>query len=191
MTDRRRTWTIALLGLAMATTGCLARSTPAIHYYTVSLPTPPERTIDATVSAGALTAEPGYTESRMAWRPSPYRVDYTTFHRWVAPPARMLTSVLDDHLGRASTGNPARRVVVTGNVRRIEAVRTSDEHAAVLTLTLTAELDGTRVLTRTWDEREPLDSGDSPEDVAAALSVALERIVTDLTSAVAAAAAGR
>ena len=191
MTDRRRTWTIALLVLALATTGCLARRTPAIQYYTVSLPPPAARTIDAAVTVDPLTAEPGYTESRMAWRPSPYRVDYATFHRWVASPARMLTSVLDDHLGRAATGSPARRLVVSGNVRRIEAVRTGDENAAVLTLTLIAELDGARVFARTWDEREPLTAGDAPEDVAAALSVALERIVADLTTAVSAAAAGR
>jgi len=175
------------LALVMAVTagGCFARRTPAITYYTLSVPNPAARTIDATVVISTISAEPGYTETRIAWRPSPYRLDYTSFHRWVAVPSILLASVLEDHLGRASTGAPGRRIYVTGTVRRIEAVREDGGRAVNLTLSLEADLAGRPLLARTWDEHEPLHDGDDPEAVAAALSTALTRIVNEFTTTLA------
>lgn len=188
MTRLRSFAALACLALAaLATSGCLARRTPAIRYYTVSVPPPAARPVDATVTISTVRAEPGCTETRMAWRPSPYRVDYSSFHRWVAAPSMMIASVLDDHFRRASTANPERQVFVTGTVRRIEAVRNADERAAALGLTLGADLGGRRLLERTWDERVPLDDGDDAEAVAAALSTALARILDEFTAALAAA----
>lgn len=187
MTHLRRATACAALALVAATTGCLARRTPAIRYYTLSVPRPAAPTVDATIVVSGVTANPGYGATRMAWRPSPYRVDYASFHRWVAAPPLMLASVLEDHLGRTATGNPARRVLVSGAIRRIEAVRDDAGRAAVLALSLRAEVDGRQVVGRTWDEREPLAEADDAEAVAAALSAALARILDDFTTVLAAA----
>jgi hypothetical protein len=123
----------------------------------------------------------------MAWRPSPYRLDYASFQRWIAAPPIMLASVIEDYFDRAATGAPGRRILVTGTVRRIEAIRDDDGRAANLTLSLGADLDGRLLLVRTWDEREPLADGDDAEAVAVALSAALTRILHEFSSALAAA----
>jgi ABC-type uncharacterized transport system auxiliary subunit len=184
MTRPGRTATAACLVLTLvAGGGCFARRTPRINYYTLSVPPPAARTIDATVVISTVTAEPGYAETRMAWRPSPYRLDYASFHRWVAAPSAMIASVLEDYLGRASTGAPGRRIFVTGVVRRIEADRTGGKRSAILTLSLAADLGGRPLLSRTWDEHEPLEDDDDAEAVAAALSNALARILGEFTSA--------
>lgn len=182
---RRGAAGVCLAVAALASAGCLARRTPAIRYYTLSVPRPATPTIDATMTISTVAAEPGYTETRLAWRPSPYRVDYTSFHRWIAAPATMIASVLEEHFARASTGNPARRVYVTGTVRRIEAVDDETGRAAVLSLSLAADLEGRPLLERTWDEREPVADGEDAEAVAAALSIALTRVLDDFTAALA------
>lgn len=183
---RRPAAAVCLVVATLAVTGCVARRTPSIRYYRVSVPPPAAATIGATIVVSSIGAEPGYAETRMAWRPSPYRIEYTAFHRWVAAPSLMLSSVLEEHLTQAATGTPSRRVFVTGTVRRIEAVRTDDGRDAVLGLTLAAELDGHRLVERTWDEREPVADSDDPEAVAAAISAALTRILAEFTAALAA-----
>jgi ABC-type uncharacterized transport system auxiliary subunit len=184
MTHHGRMAAIACVALAaLASGGCLARRTPAITYYTLSVPPPAAPTIDGTIVMSTVTAEPGYTETRMAWRPSPYRLDYTSFHRWVAAPSIMLASVLEDYLERASTGAPGRRIFVSGTIRRIEAARNDDGRTANLTLYLEADLEGRPLLARSWDEHEPLADGDGAEEAAAALSAALARILREFTTA--------
>jgi ABC-type uncharacterized transport system auxiliary subunit len=190
MTHLRSITACACLALAAATTsGCFARRTPAIRYYTLSVPRPAAATLDATIVVSGVTADAGYAGTRMAWRPSPYRVDYASFQRWIAAPPIMLASLLEEHLRRAATGNPERRVLVSAAIRRIEAVRDEGGRAAVLALLLRADIDGRRVVERAWDEREPLAEGDDAEAVAAALSTALARILDDFTAALAAALA--
>jgi ABC-type uncharacterized transport system auxiliary subunit len=171
--------------LVTATPGCLARRTPPIHYYTLSVPPPAAPALAAQIQISTLTADAGYSGTRIASRPSPHRVDYAPFHRWVATPPAMLAGVLDEYLVRATTPGSTRRVFVTGNLRRLEAVTHDSAPTAVLALSLAAELDGRRLLERRYDEREPID-GSGPEAAAAALSRALARILEDFAAALAA-----
>lgn len=188
MTSLPRTTACLGLAAALATGGCLARTTPTIRYYTLSVPPPSGAPIiDATIVMSTVGGDPGYIGSRMAWRTSPYRVEYSSFHRWIAPPPALVSSAIEDYLRQASTGDPSRRVFVSGTVRRIEAVRDDRGNGAVLGLSLVAELGGRRLVERTWEEYEPVGEGPQAEAVAAALSTALARILREFTAAIAAA----
>ena len=176
---------LTLVALALVTTGCLSRrATPPIRYYTLAVTPPEAPRLTAKVVISAVTADAGYTSTRIARRPSPYRVVYATFDRWVAAPPTMLSSVLDDYFSRVSRTDPSRRLVISARVHRLETVTHEANDYARLRLTLLAHSEGTLILERAYDERASL-QGDDHEDVAAALSIALDRVLDDFTATLA------
>src|SRR5690606_14936877 len=67
--------------------GC-GGAVPQTHFYTLVVP--PRAPAPATghaLSIDLLTADAAYDNDRIAYRKSPYRIDYYQYHRWSALPS--------------------------------------------------------------------------------------------------------
>jgi ABC-type uncharacterized transport system auxiliary subunit len=170
--------------------GCsLARKVPQLHYYTLSVPPPAAATLAAPVRVGAFTADQPYTTDRIAYRSSPFRLDYYTYHRWAADPRNLLRDTARDYLDAAAGNAPVVPIEIDGHIRRLEEVDAADGWHAALTLDFTVARGGAVLLERTYTESVPAD-GKRPEAVAAAVSRALARILDRLLADLPAASAG-
>jgi len=180
--------THAFAAALVATTalGCsLFRATPHIRYYTLTLTGAPPTHLEAPVVVGGFLADEPYATARMAYRSSPYRLDYYTYHRWAADPRNLLHATVRDYFerGGASDGLPFE---LEGNLRRFEEVDDAAGWQGALTLDVKVAHGGAIVLQRTYRESEPAEAR-NPEAVAAALSRALQRILDQVAADVAAA----
>jgi len=159
--------------------GCsLARSIPNVRYYTLAITAPPSTTIGAPIHIGTISSDQPYATERIAFRTSPYQLDYYTYHRWAADPRNLIRTVARDYFERASSGSGV-PFELDGNIRRLEEV---DEPAAwrgALALDVRLARGGRVVLERAYSESEPAESH-HPEAVAAALSRALQRILDQI-----------
>lgn len=180
---RRARLTVGLV-LAVGLAGCaLRRETPQVRYYTLAVEQPEHLGAPATVLA--FTIDPPYRDVRLAYRASPYQLDYYTYHRWAAPPRQLLTSIVRDYFGSHDAADTP-RIEITGHIRRFEEVDGKDGWSGALTVALTASQAGIRLVDATYAEVEPAERKE-PEAVVAALSRALgrilERFAADVTDA--------
>jgi ABC-type uncharacterized transport system auxiliary subunit len=166
---------IALVA-ALTLAGCaFARATPNVRYYTLAITAQPSTTLAAPIRVGALTSDQPYATERIAFRSSPYQLDYYTYHRWAADPRNLIRTVARDYFERAASGSGV-PFDIEGNIRRLEEVDESNGWRGALALDLRLARGGKVLLERAYSESEPAESH-SPEAVAAALSRALQRIL--------------
>ena len=178
---------LAVLGAALV--GCLvARPAPEMHYYTLAVPGAPAAGLPAPITVGAFTAEAPYATARLAYRTSPYALDYYVYHRWAADPRRLVAAAARDYLERAPTSAAGPPIALTGHIRHLEELDTTEGRRATLALDVRVVQEGRVLLARAYTETEPADAR-RPEAVAAALSRALgrvlDRVVRDLGPAAA------
>jgi uncharacterized lipoprotein YmbA len=165
--------TVALLVGGIVATGCVRRTTPAIQYYRLAV-TPPATHLATNVRVGGFSADPPYSTARMAYRPSPYRLGYHTFHRWAANPQALVTTAAREYFA-SDPEDDEPTLYLTGRIQRLEAEPEHDPPQATLALTLVARQGARRLLHREYVVAEPLD-GEGQEAVAAALSRALDQV---------------
>lgn len=167
----RRRW---LLVVAATVAGCsLARTPPPMRWYLLVVPGEPI-VMPVPVRIGPFDAEQAYASSRLAYRTSPYELDYYLYHRWAAQPRALVGQAVRDAL--TSPPGDAAPIDVEGVVRRLEAVEEGPNATAALTLALRATR-GTRVVVeRVYEEQVPAATR-RPTDVAEALSVATRRVL--------------
>lgn len=177
----------ALLALAALTAGAcgFVRRTPEIRYYVLEVPGSPPVRLDAPVRLGAFSADPPYASARIAYRTSPYRLDYYTYHRWAADPRQMVAAAARDYLERAASRDGGPPYVIEGNVRRLEEVDEAHGRVGAIALEVRVRQDERVVLEGAYAETEPAQSR-SREDVAAALSRGLGRILDQIAGELAA-----
>ncbi|MBI3770595.1 MAG: membrane integrity-associated transporter subunit PqiC [Deltaproteobacteria bacterium] len=177
-----------LLLAAMALAGCsFGRSLPGIHYYTLAITDAPATRLDAPLRVGVITSDQAYATERIAYRSSPYQLDYYSYHRWAADPRNLVRTAARDYFERAGAANGI-PFEVEGNIRRLEEVDDPTGWRGTLALDVRVARGGTIILERAFSETEPAASR-RPEAVAAALSRALQRILDQLLTE--AARAGR
>ena len=171
----------AIVALALA--GCaLVRETPQVHSYTLALAGKPPVCLTVPVRIGAFTVDQPYATERLAYRTSPYRLDYYTYHRWAADPRQLVQATARDYLERAAAPSECRGettgapLEISGHIRRIEELDAPTGWQGVLAVDLRVERTGALVLARSYAETEPAEAR-NPEAVAAALSRALARIL--------------
>jgi ABC-type uncharacterized transport system auxiliary subunit len=165
-----------ILVVALALAGCaLARTTPNVRYYTLAITTPPSTSVGAPIRVGTINSDQPYATERIAFRTSPYQLDYYTYHRWAADPRNLIRTVARDYFERAggASGVPFE---LDGNIRRLEEVDEPSGRRGALALDVRLARGGRVVLERAYSESEPAESP-RPEAVAAALSRALQRIL--------------
>jgi len=139
-------------------------------------------------------AAPGFVTARMAYTTEAPRLDYFAYHEWVAPPARMLATLMESWLD--DSGIFGSVVFGSADIRtdlRLDSdlVRLSQDFsgsASTLALVIKVKLVdvSTRVLldVRTFSYSEPV-AGAGPEAGAAAANRAVTQFLTDLAAFVA------
>lgn len=178
----RRLW---LCGLLVAVAGCsLGRTPPQMSWYLLMVPGEPIM-MPAPVRVGPFTAEQAYASSRLAYRTSPYELDYYLYHRWAAQPRALIAQAVRDALVSPPGGAPT-PLEIEGAVRRLEAVEDGPNATGALTLALRATRGADVVVEHVYEEQVPASSR-RPKDVAEALSAALRRVLERFRDDVAAA----
>lgn len=181
---RRRSGTAAL-GLAVAVLVALAaaacsplspRKIPQTRYYTLSIPGAPTTAVGRPIELGVFTVAPAYGGQRLAYRSSPWRLDYYTFHRWAAPPAAAVSEAIRDYLERAPRADGAAAVRVSGHLRTLEELDEGGRRYGTLTIELAISRAGGMPASTVYAVKEPAERAD-PEAVVAALSRALGKAV--------------
>jgi ABC-type uncharacterized transport system auxiliary subunit len=184
---RTRLPTLVVLLCAVLAGGCLfgGKRAPQIRYYTVALGTQ-ETHLPFAVRVGNFGAAPPYRSTRIALRRSRFQLDYYDFNRWAANPQSLLAAAVQNYFNRVGNPHDANPIEVNGHVDRLEAVVIDGGLRAVAAITFDAHHDHRVLLQHSYVEKVPVD-GEEPENVVAALSEALDRILgrfaADLTAA--------
>jgi ABC-type uncharacterized transport system auxiliary subunit len=193
MKRRRALW---LFGCVACAAACA--SVPDTHYYRLSGPalTAASQAVAGILMVESFEADAVYSDDRIVYRASPYRLDYYNYHRWTSPPAVHLKDYLRDAYARSglfrrvtTSSLPDPDAVLSGRVTTFDEIDES-ETAWVGRVTLELTLSDPRTSTTLWaqrfDESERIPQH-SPEGVAVALSAAMRRVVQTSASAIAAA----
>lgn len=173
-------------GLALGPLGCIrAQRTPDVTYYTLEVPGASPGSLPGPPRVGAFTADEPYASSRLAYRSSPFRLQYYLFHRWAGSPQSVVAGAVRDYLARAPHAEDGLPVHVEGHIRKLEEVDGPDGWRGFVALDLHVRRGATTQLERSYEESEPA-AAESPEAVVEAISRALgrilDRLVADLAS---------
>ncbi len=164
------------------------------RYYQLARPESKLRGGDDVLVLETLTTDPGYDDERIVYRTTPFRFDYYQYHRWSSPPGVMVGNYLEQAFETSGKFRSVVRemttdapVVLAGRVIAIEEVDRSKTEwlgRIVLELVLTDARTSEVLWTEQLEETEPL-RDQTPEGLAAALSIAMSRIVTHTIPAIA------
>ena len=170
-------------------------SVPQTRYYQLAelAPAPMPAATGSVIAVEPLAADGAYDDERIVYRVDPVRFDYYQYHHWSTTPGTMVGGYLQQalaHTGkfrsvvRDTTTDTA--AVLGGRVLAIEEVDESKTrwigHLAV-ELTLTDAKTGEILWSHPYDQREPL-SAQTPEGLAVALGIAMNRIVDEAAPAI-------
>jgi hypothetical protein len=160
-----------------------------VSYYTLAVLGSPPAGVPGRVEVGTFTADEIYETPRLAYRTSPFQIQYYTFHRWAAGSSEnAVSAAVRDYLASATDAGSAPPVRIDGHLRRIEEVDADGQRSGIVVLELSASCGDAPCLTHAYEDSERAEE-DTPEAVVAAMSRALGRIldrfVADLNDAVA------
>jgi ABC-type uncharacterized transport system auxiliary subunit len=175
---------VIVLAVVVAAGCALSRTGPDVRYYTLAVPGSPPSTLDGPVRVGPITSDQPYATERIAYRSSPYRLDYYTYHRWAADPRNLVRAAMRDYFerGAPTSGLPFE---LEGNIRRLEELDENPGWQAAIAIDVRVARGGRVLLERAYSETEAAESK-RPEAVAAALSRALQRVLEQVVADVAA-----
>jgi uncharacterized lipoprotein YmbA len=185
----RKAWLAAALLAACA-------STPETHFYRLAAPTLvlARQPIAGVLYVESLEADAIFSDERIVYRTSPYKLDYYNYHRWTSPPAVHLTDYLRDAYARSglfsrvvTTSTPPPDAVLSGRVTGFEEVdesTTSWRGRLELELTLSDARSDAILWNQRFSESERIPER-TPEGLAVALSTAMGRIVQSSAAALA------
>jgi len=169
----------------IACAGCGGKL-PETRYYQLAAPEAKVRGCDSLLVLEALTADAAYDDERIVYRTTPVRIDYYQYHRWSSAPGIMVGNYLEQAFKTSGKFRAVMRdptpdapVILAGRVIAIEEVdrsKTAWIGRIVLELVLTDARTGEALWTEQLEETEPLRQ-QTPEGLAAALSIAMSRIV--------------
>jgi len=186
-----RPWICALV---LATAACGGKP-PEIRYYTLAPSAPATPGGEAVIVLESLNTDPAYDDDRIVYRTTPFRFDYYQYQRWSSAPGVMVGNYLEQALERSGKFRavvreltPDAPVLLSGRVLAIEEVdqsKTAWLGRIVLELRLTDARSGAALWTRQLEETEPL-KAQTPEGLAAALSIAMGRVAAQTIPEIAA-----
>lgn len=169
----------------IACAGCGGKL-PETRYYQLAAPDSRVRGGDSLLVLETLTADAAYDDERIVYRTTPVRIDYYQYHRWSSTPGIMVGNYLEQAFKTSGKfrvvmrdPTPDAPVILAGRVIAIEEVdrsKTAWIGRIVLELVLTDARTGEALWTEQLEETEPLRQ-QTPEGLAAALSIAMSRIV--------------
>jgi len=165
---------------------------PTTRYYQLAAPAAavPASSTGTVLAVEPLVADGAYDDERIIYRLDPVRLDYYEYHRWSSAPGAMIGSYLEAALARtgefqvvARDPTDATAVVLGGRVTALEEIDVDARHwvgHVALELTLRDAKTGATLWARTYNRSEP-EVTQSPEGLARALGVAMDRIVRAAT----------
>jgi ABC-type uncharacterized transport system auxiliary subunit len=169
---------VAFLAALLA---CATRRVPEMRYYTLSVPGTPAA-LPEPVHVGRFAADEAYATARLAYRSSPYRIDYYVYHRWAADPRSLMAGAARDYLARAPVAGEGPPLELVARIRRLEEVDDEAGRRGALALEVEVRRGGALVLARGFEAEEPA-AGAGPEAVVAALSRAVGRVLDEVIAA--------
>jgi ABC-type uncharacterized transport system auxiliary subunit len=182
---------IAALSIACAACGGTLTET---RYYQLAQPEGKLRGGHDVLVLESLTTDAAYDDPRIVYRTTPFRLDYYHYHRWTSSPGAMVGNYLEQALETSGKFRavvreltPDAPVVLTGRVLAIEEVDRSTTQwlgRISLELVLSDAHTGALLWTEQIEETEPLRQR-TPEGLAAALSIAMSRIVAHVVPTIA------
>ena len=182
-----------VVAMSLAVTACGGKL-PDTHYYQLTAPESKAGGGDNLLVLDTLTTDAAYDDDRIVYRTTPFRLDYYQYQRWSSTPGLMVGNYLEQALETSGKFRAVMReltpdapVVLAGRVVAIEEVDRSKTlwvGRIVLELILTDARTGEALWTRLFDETEPL-RRQTPEGLAAALSIAMSRIAAQTIPAIA------
>lgn len=185
-----RVWILAALLLGG---GACGGKLPETRYYQLAAPDGTPRTGDGVIVLDMLATDAAYDDERIVYRTAPVRLDYYQYHRWSSAPGTMIGNYLEQALAHSGQFravmremSPDAAVVLGGRVIAIEEVdrsKTDWVGRLVMSLVATDARSGDVLWTERFEETEPLRE-QSPEGLAAALSVAMARIAARTAPAI-------
>lgn len=189
----RRAWLGVGIAVGVLLAGACGRRAPPTRYYQLATPTAePAARGDVVVMLEALETDAAYDDERIAYRTTPYRIDYYEYDRWSAPPGVIVGNYLERALARSGRFRAVVRdlgdapVIVRGRVLAIEEVDATPRWLGriVLELSVADARTGEVLWVEQFEETEPL-RVHTPEGLAAALTVAMGRISARAAPAIA------
>jgi len=173
------------LALSIACAACGGKITET-RYYQLAQPETKLRGGSDVLVLDSLTTNAAYDDPRIVYRTTPFRLDYYDYHRWTSSPGVMVGNYLEQALETSGKFRavvreltPDAPVVLTGRVMAIEEVDRSATQwmgRISIELVLSDTRTGALLWTEQIEETEPLLQR-TPEGLAAALSIAMSRIV--------------
>jgi uncharacterized lipoprotein YmbA len=170
--------------VVLALVACGGR-TPETRYYQLAAPANEPRGGDLVLVLEPLATDAAYDDERIVYRTTPYRLDYYNYHRWSSTPGVMIGNFLEASLERTGAFRTVLReltvgvpVVLGGRVIAIEEVDAAPDRwigRIVIELAITDTISGRTLWSQQFEDTEPL-AKQSPEGLARALSIAMERI---------------
>jgi ABC-type uncharacterized transport system auxiliary subunit len=180
---------VAVLAVLCTPLSACPAAIPETSHYRLVPPTPREPVPESeglVMVVDELRVDAAYDDDRIAYRTSPYRLDYYEYHRWGAPPGLMVADFLRS--AYANTGqfervardpDPEATVILSGRLVALEEIDRTEEHW-IGNVEIELELRDADTREVLWSdrirERETLLER-SPEGLANATSRALRRAV--------------
>jgi ABC-type uncharacterized transport system auxiliary subunit len=181
------------LALSIACAACGGKITET-RYYQLAQPETKLRGGSDVLVLDSLTTNAAYDDPRIVYRTTPFRLDYYDYHRWTSSPGVMVGNYLEQALETSGKFRavvreltPDAPVVLTGRVMAIEEVDRSATQwmgRISIELVLSDTRTGALLWTEQIEETEPLLER-TPEGLAAALSIAMSRIVAHVIPTIA------
>lgn len=174
-----------LASLVLCIAAC-AGKTPDTRFYQLATPgqVAAKNGAGTTLAIEPLDTDPAYDDERIVYRLTPYRLDYYNYHRWSSAPGTLIADFLErsfessGHFRTVTRDGNYAPVTLGGRVVAIEEVdrsKTAWVGRVVVELRLTDTATGNVLWTEQYEELEPV-AQQTPEGLAAALSIALRRI---------------
>jgi ABC-type uncharacterized transport system auxiliary subunit len=183
-----------IITIALVVAAC-GGSVPETRFYQLASTTKGgEHSGAAALAVEALSTDGAYDDERMVYRVNPYRLDYYNYHRWSAAPGTLIGNYIQQAFAKSGRfravvheASEATPVVLGGRVVALEEVdstTTKWQGRIVIELTLTDNATNQVLWSEQFEETESLPV-QTPEGLARAISVALDRIVKKAVPAVA------
>jgi len=193
---------IALLGAGALLTAACAITTPETHYYVLSPRALESKEEPAPISVGfeGVQLSQLYAQEAIAYRESPYRIEFYHYHQWATAPELMVADAIlklladSGRFQRVDTapGPTSFDLVVRGQLREIYEDGREEPWKAVLTVAWEIRDGKTDALLAnlTTSEQAPAEKHSS-EAIVGAMSRAAEATAERLAEAIVQAAAKR
>lgn len=180
----------ALLAAGLLLGACnLGKPGPEVHYYALSVPLP-----EVAPPAGApslmlrrFVARDPFGQEAMVFRSSSYRVSFYGYHRWIAPPANLISDWTLRYLRGAGlfsqVSEYAGDLALSAVIRDFTELDRQDSWAADLSIDfmITRTTDGSTVWMQTYSSSQRA-SRRNPEAVAEAMSHGLQQVLAKLAA---------